>query len=455
MNENSPNRQGTDPMEVINQRIDNARFDGEIETVEHYKNMADDMTSYLQERPLRKVNKGDQLYDQTHGQSLEELSRDELVAKWAESEDAGDLTQSSDVQDEIERRLESEKNMSDDLKMRMIDRLYSQKEELKKSNTEETQDQDTEKEIEQTVLTDPNNGQIYINSAIGEEPVEKQDNITAPLTPPVFTGVFPETQSIERADDEIWEEDEWFIPESDINNGLPRPYDHPSIAPPIDFPRAEVIEAPQSSEQLESREVIDSRSFKEKVKDAKARVFAAVTTGLMKTKDFFKESDQDGNEKIDRKRVTAAAGIGVIALAATGYLAYRYGLDRPRGGGNAIDTMDSGQRPKVGVNGTEGAVQINPPKDPSVLSVPNEGEIAMPAPKPSVNLDQAPWNVAHELAPGDEMSKINETIEKFNSFTGSQLSLNRVGETVQIYSGNRAITPAQQQFFNEMLLQNL
>ena len=235
MSENSPYRQGTDPMEVIDRRIvdtkeesnnrlaeinqrvidtnrliDEARFNGNIDELdlqqtklaehqaEHqaevemkqakigeHQNTAAGWSSYLQERPLRKVEKGDQLYEQTQGKSLEEFSRDELVSKWAEAEDAGDATQSSDVQNEIERSLDSEKNMSDDLKMRMIDRLYSQKEDLKKNKAENS----------------INDGDLL---EVSQENDSEDQPITEPrTTPPIFTGEAPERPYFDEVDDDV------------------------------------------------------------------------------------------------------------------------------------------------------------------------------------------------------------------------------------------------------------
>ncbi|MEI6481662.1 MAG: hypothetical protein WCO19_05185, partial [Candidatus Saccharibacteria bacterium] len=98
-----------------------------------------DMADYLEKRPTRapKHMKDGKGFDVAHYNdtldetNLETQSLNELVTSWAESEDANDRTKAMDVQDEIERRLLKEENMSDDLKLSLIDRLSNQKDALR------------------------------------------------------------------------------------------------------------------------------------------------------------------------------------------------------------------------------------------------------------------------------------------------------------------------------------
>jgi len=129
-----------------------------------------DMADYLEKRPTRapKHMKDGKGFDVAHYNdtldetNLETQSLNELVTSWAESEDANDRTKAMDVQDEIERRLLKEENMSDDLKLSLIDRLSNQKDALRTKNSaravsdtessldedlDESENLDTEEEI--------------------------------------------------------------------------------------------------------------------------------------------------------------------------------------------------------------------------------------------------------------------------------------------------------------------
>lgn len=75
------------------------------------------------------------------------LSIDELTTKWAEAEDNNDKTTSLNVQNEIQQRLLDEnktdgngKGMSEDLKMRLIDRVHANMVARRKNNGNATHD---------------------------------------------------------------------------------------------------------------------------------------------------------------------------------------------------------------------------------------------------------------------------------------------------------------------------
>jgi hypothetical protein len=111
-------------------------------TIEEVRQGHTDMADYLEARPTRapkhmRDGKGFDVahYDDTLADtSLETKSLNDLVSSWAEAEDASDRTKSMDIQDEIERRILKEENMSDDLKLSLIDRLSAQKDALRKGS---------------------------------------------------------------------------------------------------------------------------------------------------------------------------------------------------------------------------------------------------------------------------------------------------------------------------------
>lgn len=97
----------------------------------------EDMNNYLAERPEVPVGKAywsnKTHYEDSHEGSIEDRSLNDLISDWAGAEDSNDSTRAMDVQDEIERRLTSEENMSDDLKMNMLDRIISKKDALRQN----------------------------------------------------------------------------------------------------------------------------------------------------------------------------------------------------------------------------------------------------------------------------------------------------------------------------------
>ena len=102
-----------------------------------------DLDNYLNNRPKNPskvpadTNYEDSLAEQT---SIEDVSMDDLVAKWAEADDSNDRTASLAVQDEIERRLVADDKMSDELRLKFIDRLVARKEALQNGTNVQAQE---------------------------------------------------------------------------------------------------------------------------------------------------------------------------------------------------------------------------------------------------------------------------------------------------------------------------
>ncbi len=73
---------------------------------------------------------------------------------------------------------------------------------------------------------------------------------------------------------------------------------------------------------------------------------------------------------------------------------------------------------------------------------------------PTVNVHDAPWNVAHQLQPGHEWDLINSSMQQYNAAHGTHLHLvNNANGTpwTWIEDGARALNPAQQTTFNQFM----
>ena len=79
--------------------------------------------------------------------------------------------------------------------------------------------------------------------------------------------------------------------------------------------------------------------------------------------------------------------------------------------------------------------------------------LAPPA-TPPINPNQFPWDVAHQLRPGNEFDLIRQTIATSNAQFGTQLHLvPQPNGTIWVENGSRALTVAQQARFNIFMLQ--
>ncbi len=95
-------------------------------------------------------------YEETMGKTLQEMTEKQLVKKWAQAEDVGDRTVSTDVQEEIKTRLLAKRG-SEDKKLEHIDKLHEDMTKLRKEIKVEdaTEESPSEVKTEQPKDEDP------------------------------------------------------------------------------------------------------------------------------------------------------------------------------------------------------------------------------------------------------------------------------------------------------------
>lgn len=75
-------------------------------------------------------------------------------------------------------------------------------------------------------------------------------------------------------------------------------------------------------------------------------------------------------------------------------------------------------------------------------------------PTPTINVHEAPWNVAHQLQPGHEWDLINSAIQQYNAAHGTHLHLVAHANGTPwtwIENGHCALNPTQQATFNQFM----
>lgn len=121
----------------------------------------EDIRDYLLKRRAESESSpdSDSHYDEVIGKTLQAMSEKQLIKKWAQAEDTGDKTVSTDVQDEIQARVLS-KRSSEDSKLAQIDKLHGEMTKLRK-----------EIKVEDAIDESPLN--VDAEQPKAEEPVEK------------------------------------------------------------------------------------------------------------------------------------------------------------------------------------------------------------------------------------------------------------------------------------------
>ncbi len=158
-----------DVMQVATQYAqNNVETNAQAERMQHWmgdptkvdQQTAQDIVDYLSTQPYQDKNgsihdpesgqfvkhndfhndKEDAHYDETQAKSNDQKTLKDLIAGWAEADDAGDKTASDDIQDEVMNRIEREKGLTEDHKVAMIDVVYNKKEQLRASNSDKKED---------------------------------------------------------------------------------------------------------------------------------------------------------------------------------------------------------------------------------------------------------------------------------------------------------------------------
>ncbi len=86
-------------------------------------------------------------YDETMGKTLQDMTEKQLVNKWAQAEDVGDRTVSTDIQDEIRTRLAAKRG-SEDKKQEHVDKLHEDMTKLRKEIKVEDATEESPSEVE-------------------------------------------------------------------------------------------------------------------------------------------------------------------------------------------------------------------------------------------------------------------------------------------------------------------
>ena len=111
-------------------------------------------------------------YDETMGKTLQDMTEKQLVKKWAQAEDMGNRTVSTDIQDEIQTRLVAKRG-SEDKKLEHIDKLHRDMTKLRKEIKVEDATEDLAEEIQIDKVKDAKPEAVQTEGAIDQEPVEK------------------------------------------------------------------------------------------------------------------------------------------------------------------------------------------------------------------------------------------------------------------------------------------
>lgn len=164
---------------------------------------------------------------------------------------------------------------------------------------------------------------------------------------------------------------------------------------------------------------------------AGANIMASINVASQRVSEWLRA---DGDEKRSRLRKTIAVvgGVAVGALLVKGgqeFLSHisEQAVAMPPSGGNAGTHAAAAHEVVTTHTGHSGSGHTK------------------------INTHEFPWQVAHQLAPGHEVSLMQETMDTMNKH-GGDYHFKVVHGVTQIYNGNRAVSPSVMAHINEMML---